>query len=133
MKYFLIVLVLGVSLESFAGVGKSVAIGAATGATTGVLGGLYVGGKPYGKSFAKKGLLWGSLSGALSGYFIHKYLEKRDKRVRRETLLNLKKFDVVDFAKNPEEDSGCDSTQGLTTLKDLRGESRCHSNHKEDY
>lgn len=32
--------------------------------------------------------------GALAGYLIHGQLEERDQKTKRDTLLNLKKFDV---------------------------------------
>ena len=99
MKNLFLVFVLGMLLFNCSSVERSVGMGAIGGAAGGSLGGAYVGGKPYGKSFAKKGLVWGSLTGALTGYFIHQGLEKRDAKVRRETLLNLKKFDVINLPK----------------------------------
>jgi hypothetical protein len=36
----------------------------------------------------------GAVVGGLSAYLIHKGVEKREEKVRRETLLNLDKFDV---------------------------------------
>ena len=36
----------------------------------------------------------GAVIGGLSAYFIHKNVEKREEKTRRETLLNLEKFDV---------------------------------------
>ncbi len=40
------------------------------------------------------GALAGAIIGLAASYFIHDGLEKRDSRVRRETLLNLDKFNV---------------------------------------
>ena len=61
--------------------------GAITGATAGIVGGTQ-------KKHAVGGLLVGGLIGAVSSYFIFKGLEKRDQKIRRETLFNLEKFDV---------------------------------------
>jgi hypothetical protein len=36
----------------------------------------------------------GAALGGLSAYLIHKGIEKREEKIRRETLLNLEKFDV---------------------------------------
>jgi len=36
----------------------------------------------------------GAVIGGLSAYFIHKSAENREEKTRRETLLNLEKFDV---------------------------------------
>lgn len=36
----------------------------------------------------------GAAIGGLSAYLIHKGIEKREEKIRRETLLNLEKFDV---------------------------------------
>lgn len=36
----------------------------------------------------------GAVVGGLSAYLIHKGVEKREEKIRRETLLNLDKFDV---------------------------------------
>jgi hypothetical protein len=43
---------------------------------------------------ATNGALAGVVVGLAASYFIHDGLEKRDSRVRRETLLNLDKFNV---------------------------------------
>lgn len=43
---------------------------------------------------ATNGALAGAVVGLAASYFIHDGLEKRDSRVRRETLLNLDKFNV---------------------------------------
>ena len=36
----------------------------------------------------------GALVGGVSAYLIHKGIEQREEKIRRETLLNLEKFDV---------------------------------------
>ncbi len=43
---------------------------------------------------ALKGVLFGAAIGAASSYLIHKALQKRDSKTRRQTLLNLDKFSV---------------------------------------
>jgi len=40
------------------------------------------------------GALAGAIIGLASSYFIHEGIEKRDSRIRRETLLNLDRFNV---------------------------------------
>lgn len=62
--------------------------GAIGGATVGVL----VGKK---KKDALIGMAVGALLVGGASYFIHKGLENRDQRVRKETLLNLERFDVL--------------------------------------
>lgn len=47
-----------------------------------------------GKGDAGTGAAVGAAIGGLSAYLIHKGIEKREEKIRRETLLNLEKFDV---------------------------------------
>lgn len=42
-----------------------------------------------------KGAVLGGIVGGVASYLIHGSLESRDSRVRKETLLNLEKFDVM--------------------------------------
>ena len=44
---------------------------------------------------ALKGAVIGGVVGGLASYLIHGSLESRDARVRRETLFNLEKYDVL--------------------------------------
>ena len=41
------------------------------------------------------GAVLGGVVGGLASYLIHGSLESRDERVRKETLLNLEKYDVL--------------------------------------
>ena len=43
---------------------------------------------------AATGALVGIVLGGITSYFIHKEVEKREQKARRETLFNLDKFDV---------------------------------------
>lgn len=69
----------------------SLILGVATGAGAGAIIGNQNGGS--GDNVAT-GAAIGAAVGGLSAYLIHKGLEKRDEGLRRETLLNLEKFDV---------------------------------------
>jgi hypothetical protein len=42
-----------------------------------------------------EGAVLGGVVGGLASYFIYGSLESRDARVRKETLLNLEKYDVL--------------------------------------
>ncbi len=42
-----------------------------------------------------KGAVIGGVVGGLASYFVHGSLESRDAKVRRDTLLNLEKYDVL--------------------------------------
>lgn len=41
------------------------------------------------------GALIGAVVGGVSGYFLHKTLEDRDSKIRKETLFNLDKYNVL--------------------------------------
>ena len=49
---------------------------------------------PSGQSDTGSGAAVGAAIGGLSAYLIHKGIEKREEKIRRDTLLNLEKFDV---------------------------------------
>jgi hypothetical protein len=70
-----------------------VILGAGTGVVVGgVAGGLVKG--DTGEN-ALKGAVLGAVVGGLASYAIHEALESRDERVRKDTLMNLEKYDVM--------------------------------------
>jgi hypothetical protein len=75
-------------LSSCATMSDSLILGASSGAATGAI----ISNQTQGNS--STGAAVGALIGGISAYFIHKGIEKRDEKVRRQTLLNLEKFDV---------------------------------------
>lgn len=68
------------------------------------------------KSNSSKGRAIGALTGALFsgivGYFVHKRIEKRDAKIRRQTLFNLDKHDV-----SRPQGFGFSSAHGVTAPK----------------
>ena len=88
------ILILGlISISSCSTLNKSVLLGASTGA----LGGAYIGklhSKEY-KNSTEIGILTGLLFGAAGGYFLYKESEKRNEKIRRETLFNLDKHGII--------------------------------------
>ena len=89
-----------VSLMGCATMKQSLLLGVATGATTGALINHSV--DRDNPSAATNGAIGGAVVGLAASYFIHDGLESRDAKVRRETLLNLDKFNVS----HPPVDSG---------------------------
>jgi len=71
----------------------SLILGAGAGAVTGGIIGGQLGGDR-GEN-AIKGAVIGGVVGGLASYLIHGQLGSRDARVRKETLLNLEKYDVL--------------------------------------
>lgn len=69
----------------------SVILGIGTGAATGAVLGTQMRGE---SDKAGAGAAIGAALGGLGAYFIHKGLSNRDERTRRETLLNLEKYEV---------------------------------------
>ena len=82
-----------ISLTSCSSLKKSISLGVATGMTTGLLAGSGDSKK------AKTGAAIGGLVGGIASYLIHKGLEKRDAKTRKETLFNLDKFGTYGPAK----------------------------------
>lgn len=66
------------------------------GLSTGAVGGAVISNQSEGANSEKvgTGAAIGAAVGGLSAYYIHKSIERRDERLRRETLLNLEKYDV---------------------------------------
>jgi hypothetical protein len=71
---------------------ESLLLGLGTGAVSGAVVSNQSGGANSEK--VGTGAAIGAAVGGLSAYLIHKSIEKRDERLRRETLLNLEKYDV---------------------------------------
>lgn len=71
----------------------SLILGAGSGAALGGVAGSQLPGAQ--DENAIKGAVIGGVVGGLASYFIHDSLESRDAKVRRETLLNLEKYDVL--------------------------------------
>src|ERR1700730_16777943 len=84
---------------------ESIITGVATGAVSGLLLGPAI---DRGAPDAKLGgALIGAAVGGIAGYFIHKGLDDRDAKTRKETLFNLDKFNVS------RPNSGADYDYGL--------------------
>lgn len=71
----------------------SLILGSVSGAAVGGIAGSQIDGD-HGEN-ALKGAVIGGVVGGLASYLIHGSLESRDARVRRETLFNLEKYDVL--------------------------------------
>jgi len=83
---------------------------------------------------ANNGALAGAIIGLTSSYFIHESLEKRDSRIRRETLLNLDRFNVSHPTTDLEDDNYFVSSPRVETQcfdSDIKGnkliEAHCES------
>ena len=72
---------------------ESLIVGAGTGAATGAIGAYALSYWNKGQA-AFQGALIGGAVGGIASYFLHKELEQRDDRTRRDTLFNLEKFNV---------------------------------------
>ena len=88
-------LLLSLLLSSCASVRRSMVTGAVGGATAGALTG-----GAFSRKGQKKNVVTGSLIGGLlgtwAGYLVHKRLDKRDERTRKELLFHLKNFGTKD-------------------------------------
>ena len=83
---------------------------------------------------SQNGALVGAIIGLTSSYFIHESLEKRNSRIRRETLLNLDRFNVSHPKVDSEDDDFYVSSPKVETQcfdSDVRGnkliEAHCES------
>lgn len=79
---------LSLVLSSCASMSDSLVLGIGTGAIVGAAI------AQNGQSDTGSGAAIGVALGGLSAYLIHKGVERREERIRRDTLLNLEKFDV---------------------------------------
>lgn len=89
----LILVVLMGSMVGCATMKQSLIVGASSGAATGAMAGSTIADKNKGQASLQGALIGGAIGG-IASYFIHGHLDKRDDRVRRETLFNLEKFNV---------------------------------------
>lgn len=71
---------------------------------------------------ALKGAVIGGVVGGLASYLIHGSLESRDTRVRKHTLLNLEKFDVM----------GRDTSGGYGSSKSSGTGDKCFATREVD-
>ena len=93
-KTFFLILIFFILFSGCASTGKSVALGAASGAIGGSANGALL--FPINRSKGVlRGALIGGVIGGIMGFATHKYLEDRDKTVRRNTILNLTSHDVL--------------------------------------
>ncbi|MCT4642793.1 MAG: glycine zipper domain-containing protein [Bacteriovoracaceae bacterium] len=93
MKKIFLILTLSTVIVSCSTISRSSWTGAGLGAVTGAALGHSLNRENKGKG-ALVGAALSGLIGAGIGYLTHKGLEKRDERVRKETLFNLDKYDV---------------------------------------
>ena len=89
----LVMTMLMVSMVGCSTMRESLIVGAGTGAATGAIGASSFADRNKGQA-ALQGALIGGAIGGIASYFLHKGMDKRDDRVRRETLFNLEKFNV---------------------------------------
>lgn len=89
----LVLTMLMVSMVGCSTMRESLIVGAGTGAATGAIGASSFADRNKGQA-ALQGALIGGAIGSIASYFLHKGIDKRDDRVRRETLFNLEKFNV---------------------------------------
>lgn len=94
------------------------------GASTGLIVGGIAGNQSPGNDKSEnvlKGAVIGGIIGGIASYAIHGSLESRDTRVRRETLLNLEKYDVM----------GRDGIMPIDTAAALKGD-KCYTTREVD-
>ncbi len=89
----------------------SLLLGVATGAGAGAIAGNQAGGST---DKVATGAAIGAAVGGLSAYLLHKSLEKRDEKLRRETLLNLEKFEVSTPPRSNQGQAPTGAGHGLT-------------------
>lgn len=98
----------------------SLILGASTGLVVGGIAGGQLPGNDHEENVLK-GAVIGSIIGGLASYAIHGSLESRDSRVRKETLLNLEKYDVM----------GRDGIMPVDNSSTLKGD-KCYTTREVD-
>lgn len=94
-------------------------LGAGTGAVAGAVIGNQIQGNQSENTIG--GAVIGGVVGGIASYIIHGSLESRDARVRRETLLNLEKYDVL----------GRDGVMGSSVSEPPKGD-KCYTTREVD-
>lgn len=102
--------VLTLVMTSCSSMKESLVFGTGAGAATGAITGAAMTPPKYRTKMALQGALVGGLIGGIASFFMQKQVEKRDEKVRRETLFNLEKFNVsrpdqFEFSPAPMDDS----------------------------
>lgn len=87
-------LVLSVAVTGCSTLRDSIITGVGSGAAIGAAGGAMAGRDEKKGQAALTGALVGAAIGGLSSYFIHKGIEKRDQKIRRDTIFGLDKHGV---------------------------------------
>lgn len=107
-----------ISITGCASLKESLILGASSGATVGGIAGAQT---PVDQSENTiKGAVLGGVIGGLFSYILHGSLEKRDAKVRRESLMNLEHFDVM----------GYENINGNTDKS--QGSSKCYTTQEVD-
>lgn len=94
-----LVLVSSLLLVGCSSVHRSLAVGIGSGLVLGAANGAIIQSEHRGHMMIQSALIGGALGGLVS-YFVHNGVEKRDDRIRRETLFNLEKFNVLTPSKD---------------------------------
>jgi len=89
-----LILVSSFILSGCSSVQRSLAVGIGSGLALGAANGAVMQSKHSGH-MAIQGALIGGVIGGVVSYFVHGQLEKRDDKIRHETLFNLEKFNVL--------------------------------------
>ena len=106
-------------LTSCATLRDSLILGAGTGAVLGGVAGSQLRGDR--SENAITGAIIGGVVGGVASYFIHGSLESRDAKVRKDTLLNLEKYDVM----------GRENLTGANASENQKGD-KCYTTREVD-
>ena len=91
---FFSLIIITIFCSGCASTGKSIALSSATGAAVGAANGAVL--FPVNtKKGVLKGALIGSVAGGILGWLTHGWFEKRDAKIRRDTILGLNRSDVL--------------------------------------